>query len=132
MRACIGFILCLFLSAGCTRPERASLALRLERAESRLAYWSAEVEAIQVKIHAQRIREIAARVDLFEAELMALEPQAEALQQLVESRLPGLFAQEREDLGHLINSCNGHEADAQVVLDRILRVITHVSQLKAR
>ncbi len=134
MRYLACFCALLFCSVACSKSDHVcsvaelSIQRRLAYAERECARWEAELERLTVELRHEKVAHIAHSVDLFERSLMEVED----VDSFVDQRLDELFVDERECLCEIMDAADSSQPEAQVVLDRILRIITELSSHRVR
>lgn len=105
---------------------------KLKRAQRMLAVQQKEVSRLKHTFFQEQIAFISRRIDLFEDELSSLRERPAEYQVFLQRGLSQLFSKEREALAQMIDSEEEFAKDGQRVFDKILRIITLLSDEKAQ
>lgn len=104
-----------------------NLHKKLGDKEKSLQSSTQDIKNLRYKLHSEELSAIRQRVESFEEFLRELKMDSQKFQGFLKKDLPTLFLKEREALTAIIQSTQGLDKDAQVLLDRILRIITSLN-----
>ncbi len=108
------------------------LVKKLENAERERKKIQSEVEKLSGEIHQAKLVLIRKQLDESEKQIQDLHANPQKYPHLLTAEIGSLFAQEREALHLIIQDGPSPWAfDAQVELDRILRMITELSETRS-
>ena len=110
----------------CSIAEQ-SLQQKLVHAQKERSRWEQEVQRLSVEMQQMQVAKIAQKVDALEAELAVA-----SSSDMDEDAFADLFRDERESLCQIMDAGTSARTDAQQVLDRILRIITELSEQALR
>ena len=109
------------------KQKLSSLEKKLDQAEKERREATEEVEKLQREIHQAHLALIQRQVEHYEKQLQKIQSEPEKYAHLLRIETSGLFLKERELLHHVIQNGTAPSAsEAQLVLDRILRMITEL------
>ena len=103
-----------------------SLQKKLEAAENEQKKAGEEVARLRKEVSEAQLALIRKHVESYEQQIQKLQTDPQKYAQLLQIESSALFLKERETLHSMIQS-DASSFEAQVVLDRILRMITEIS-----
>jgi hypothetical protein len=104
-----------------------SLQKKLDDKQKSIESSAKEMQKIRYHLQSEELTLIRKRIDEFERYLLILREDQVKYKSFLQRDLPSLFLKEREALTSIIQSTQGLDKEAQGILDRILRLITHLN-----